>query len=96
MYNWYKNYIIKLKIYGLINYVIFLGCGVNLNNSLPTTCINDIIIEHNKNSHDNLKTLTSEQYFSAVFTELEQLLNQIQNGNVDIIFDLYYKYWLHR
>lgn len=73
-----------------------LGCGVNLNNSLPTTCINDIIIEHNKNTNDGLKTLSDEKYFAAIFTELERLLNQVQNGNVDIIFDLYYKYWLHR
>uniref|UniRef100_A0A2S2NYB8 Biotin--protein ligase n=2 Tax=Schizaphis graminum TaxID=13262 RepID=A0A2S2NYB8_SCHGA len=72
-----------------------IGCGVNLNNSLPTTCINDIIIEHNANSHNQLNTLTYEQYFATVFTELERLLNQVQNGNVDIIFDLYYKYWLH-
>jgi len=74
----------------------FTGCGVNLNNNLPTTCINDIIIEHNANNHNQLKTLTYEQYFATVFTELERLLNQVQNGNVDIIFDLYYKYWLHR
>lgn len=69
---------------------------MNLSNSLPTTCINDIIIEHNINTHSDLKTLTFEEYFGAVFTELEALLNQVQNGNVDIIFDLYYKYWLHR
>lgn len=72
-----------------------IGCGVNLNNSLPTTCINDIIVEHNATTHSDLKTLTFEQYFGVVFTELERLLNQVQNGNVDIIFDLYYKYWLH-
>lgn len=69
---------------------------MNLNNSLPTTCINDIIVEHNTKFHSNLNTLTFEQYFGAVFTELERLLNQVQSGNIDIIFDLYYKYWLHK
>ncbi|XP_050436553.1 biotin--protein ligase [Adelges cooleyi] len=72
-----------------------IGCGVNLNNSLPTTCINDVIEEHNANTQNNLSTLSPEQYFGAVFTELERLLNQVEQGNVDIIFDLYYKYWLH-
>ncbi|XP_018566189.1 biotin--protein ligase isoform X2 [Anoplophora glabripennis] len=72
--------------------VINIGCGINLDNSNPTTCVNDLIREA---SPESANTIHYEAYFAAVFNETEKLLNSYQKGDPDAFFDLYYKYWLH-
>lgn len=73
-----------------------IGSGTNLSNSLPTTCINDLIIKHNQLKGTTLKTLSFEKYLAVVFSELERIYDIIQDGNIEYFYDLYYKYWLHR
>ncbi|XP_022908041.2 biotin--protein ligase [Onthophagus taurus] len=94
----------KIKIGGLIVNtqvykdlaVLNVGCGVNLDNSNPTTCINDIIDRYNKDFNTQLPKIPFEKYFALVFNELERILNVIDNqGNMDYFYELYYKYWLH-
>ena len=63
---------------------------------MPTTCINEMITEINKNTDEKIPTLTAEKYFAFVFNKLESLLDTIEKNNLDIVFDLYYKYWLHK
>ncbi|XP_057664831.1 biotin--protein ligase [Diorhabda carinulata] len=75
--------------------IVNIGCGVNLDNSNPTTCINDIIKKINTDERTSLKTIPYEVYFADVFNELERIYNIVQSGNIDYFFDLYYKYWLH-
>ncbi|GLV38483.1 Holocarboxylase synthetase [Carabus blaptoides fortunei] len=72
-----------------------IGSGTNLSNSLPTTCINDIIIKHNQLKGTALKTLSFEKYLALVFTEMERIYDIIQAGNIEYFYNLYYKYWLH-
>ncbi|XP_068082947.1 biotin--protein ligase [Anabrus simplex] len=73
-----------------------VGCGINLSNSSPTTCINTLIEEHNQNvSKGKLAILSRERYLALVFTELERLLNLVQSGEVEQVRKLYYTYWLH-
>ncbi|XP_065202464.1 biotin--protein ligase [Planococcus citri] len=72
-----------------------IGCGVNLNNNMPTTCINEMITEMSKSTNKKIPTLSAEKYFAIVFNKLESLLDTIEKKNLDIVFDLYYKYWLH-
>ncbi|XP_054272886.1 mucin-17 [Macrosteles quadrilineatus] len=72
-----------------------IGCGFNLDNKLPTVCINDMITQLNKASGQKLPLLTKEKYFAILFTELEKLLLMIEMGQQDKVIELYYKYWLH-
>ena len=72
------------------------GCALNLSNSLPTTCVNDMIDEMSKSIGKKLPKLSAEKYFALVFTQLEKLLDDVQRGGIDTVFDLYYKYWLHK
>ncbi|KAK7790651.1 hypothetical protein R5R35_006543 [Gryllus longicercus] len=73
-----------------------IGCGVNLDNKSPTTCINSLIGEHNKAVPTaKLITLSREKYLARVFTELERLLNLAQNDEIEQVRSLYYSYWLH-
>lgn len=54
-----------------------------------------MIAEINEEAGQKLPKLSLEKYFALVFTQLENLLNTAQNDNIDVVFDLYYKYWLH-
>lgn len=72
------------------------GLGINLSNSLPTTCINDLIKDYNKKYSRNLPLLTFEKTLALIFNEIESILDRVQSGDVDYLYDLYYKHWLHR
>lgn len=87
----------KLKRVSLQHRVILiLGLGVNLSNSIPTTCINDMITAYNKRSAKNLPLLTYEKTLALIFNEIERILERVQSGDVEYLYDLYYKCWLHR
>ncbi|XP_045466923.1 uncharacterized protein LOC123675586 [Harmonia axyridis] len=75
--------------------VLNIGCGINLNNNEPTMCLNNYIMEYNKENNTALKPLSQEKYFAMVFNEIENLYDVIQNDNVEVFFDLYYKHWIH-
>lgn len=72
-----------------------VGVGINLNNSNPTTCINDLIKEYNIKHNKQLPEIQFERYFALVFNEIEQLLNVVQRDNLDYFYDQYYQIWLH-
>ncbi|XP_015514595.1 biotin--protein ligase isoform X1 [Neodiprion lecontei] len=72
-----------------------IGVGVNLSNSEPTCCINDLITRHNDQYSTNLPKLTAERYFALVFSELERILNVVQTGNMNHFYEIYYEYWMH-
>ncbi|XP_029679333.1 biotin--protein ligase [Formica exsecta] len=92
------------KIGGLIvhtrmdgsNYVCNIGAGINLFNSKPTTCINKVISLYNQKYKTNLGKLTYERYLALVFNKLEILLDNVESDNIQLFYDLYYKYWLHK
>lgn len=75
---------------------MFSGLGVNLSNSTPTICINDMIIAYNKKNSKALPLLTYEKTLALVFNEIECLMDQVQAGNVEYLTEMYYKCWLHR
>lgn len=91
------------KIGGLIvnsqllqnNAICNIGCALNVNNSNPTLCINDLIKDYNRNYNKNLSLLEYEKTFAQIFTEIEKLLERVQNGDLALLYELYYKYWLH-
>ncbi|XP_017098653.2 biotin--protein ligase isoform X1 [Drosophila bipectinata] len=76
--------------------IVNIGSGINLNNSKPTTCINDLIREHNLHSPINkLPLLKYELFIAMIFNEIERLLGEVQNGDFDSFYDLYDSLWLH-
>lgn len=75
--------------------IINIGCGINLSNSDPTTCINDLIKEYNRKNGTQLKQLPYEKFLAVTFSRFEDLFNSIQKNGTDELFPLYYKHWLH-
>lgn len=72
------------------------GCGINLSNSSPTVCINDLIKDHNVKNTIQLADIKYEQLLALTFTELERIFKIIQSGDLNYFYDLYDKLWLHR
>ncbi|XP_076254606.1 holocarboxylase synthetase-like protein isoform X2 [Rhynchophorus ferrugineus] len=72
-----------------------IGSGINLNNSNPTTCINDLIKEVNEKTNSNIPLITHEKYYAQVFNETEKFIDRYQMGDIDYFFDFYYECWLH-
>ncbi|XP_017023562.1 biotin--protein ligase isoform X1 [Drosophila kikkawai] len=76
--------------------IVNIGSGINLNNSKPTVCINDLIREHNARTPNNqLPVLKYEIFIARIFNEIERLLGEVQNGDFDSFYALYYSLWLH-
>lgn len=73
-----------------------VGIGINLSNSTPTICINDLINEYNLKNGTTLPNLTLEKALALIFNEIERLMKIVQSGNLQYLLDLYYKHWLHR
>ncbi|XP_055545845.1 biotin--protein ligase [Wyeomyia smithii] len=78
--------------------VVNIGCGLNVNNSSPTGCIDDLIREFNAKNNTNYPCLRIEQTLALIFNEIERLYDAIQCGEVDMqhLYDLYYENWLHQ
>ncbi|KRG01256.1 biotin--protein ligase isoform X2 [Drosophila mojavensis] len=76
--------------------VVNVGCGINLNNSKPTLCINDLINEYNvRVPNAKLPLLKYEQFIAMIFNEMERILAEVQNGKFENFYSLYYDLWLH-
>lgn len=78
--------------------IVNIGCGLNVNNSSPTICIDDLIKKFNVQNSTNYSCLKIEQTLALVFNEIEQIFDAIQCGEADIqhLYDLYYENWLHQ
>nr|XP_006126053.1 biotin--protein ligase isoform X2 [Pelodiscus sinensis]XP_006126054.1 biotin--protein ligase isoform X2 [Pelodiscus sinensis]XP_025041875.1 biotin--protein ligase isoform X2 [Pelodiscus sinensis]XP_025041876.1 biotin--protein ligase isoform X2 [Pelodiscus sinensis] len=74
---------------------ILIGCGFNVNNSSPTICINDLIMEYNKKSMTKLRPLTTDYLIARSVTVLERLIDMFQEKGPNGVLPLYYKYWIH-
>jgi biotin--protein ligase len=76
---------------------ILIGCGINVYNSRPTLCLNDIIDNYNIQSlTKKLNHLKCEEVIARTLTQLEILLSTIEEHNgIEIIKDLYRKHWMH-
>lgn len=74
--------------------IVNIGTGVNIHNSVPTVCVNDIIKEYNVKNGTNSPEISIEVFLGRYCSELEFLLNCLEK-DVDNFLKLYYKYWLH-
>ncbi|KAI8437568.1 hypothetical protein MSG28_011859 [Choristoneura fumiferana] len=89
----------KYKLSSLISPFIGVnssGTAVNISNTVPTTCLNQIIEEHNKQHDTNLPPITIEKFLARYCSQLERILDYIDSdGGVDAFREQYYQYWLH-
>ncbi|XP_053697240.1 biotin--protein ligase [Sabethes cyaneus] len=78
--------------------IVNIGCGLNVNNSSPTGCIDDLIREFNAQNGTDFPCLKIEQTLALVFNEIERLYEVVQSdeSGMQHLFDLYYKNWLHQ
>ncbi|KAI7888897.1 biotin-protein ligase [Mucor mucedo] len=73
-------------------FLLVIGCGVNLNNTHPTVSINDVIKNHNP----SLKKLDKEDVLAHVLVTFEKLyIDFCEKGMGKWFLDLYYSRWLH-
>ncbi|XP_046402996.1 biotin--protein ligase isoform X2 [Ischnura elegans] len=79
-----------------------VGCGLNISNSVPTVCVNDLIKNQNKSKGivankdgKGVAPLTVEKVLARTFNQLEKLIDAVQSDKVDKVMKLYYDYWLH-
>ncbi|XP_063374680.1 biotin--protein ligase isoform X2 [Cydia amplana] len=78
------------------NVVCNIGTGVNISNIVPTTCVNQIIEQHNKQHGTTLAPMTIEKFLARYCSQLERILDYIDSdGGVDAFREQYYQYWLH-
>lgn len=69
---------------------------MNIANSIPTVCLNDIISEYNKGHGTALPPMSIEQFLARYCSQLERVLDQLSSdAHLDDFFDEYYQYWLH-
>uniref|UniRef100_A0A914WUU0 BPL/LPL catalytic domain-containing protein n=1 Tax=Plectus sambesii TaxID=2011161 RepID=A0A914WUU0_9BILA len=66
-----------------------LGCGLNVSNSNPTICLNDMLPDNCGSS------LSVEQVIAVSLSTFEGLVKLFQQGGADAILPIYYDYWLH-
>ncbi|CAK1593943.1 unnamed protein product [Parnassius mnemosyne] len=76
--------------------ILHIGTGVNISNSVPTTCVNDIIFEYNKERGTNLASISIEKFLARYCSQLERILDYIDTeGGLETFLEQYYQYWLH-
>ncbi|XP_055595031.1 biotin--protein ligase [Uranotaenia lowii] len=76
--------------------IVNVGCGLNLSNSRPTVCVNDLIERKNRETDgDPLPKLQHEQLLAMIFNEIELLFDRVQSQDVEQLYRRYYDCWLH-
>jgi biotin--protein ligase len=89
------------KVSGLIvnssflqnEFLLVIGCGINLNNAHPTVSINEIIRQHNP----ALAPLKREEVLADILVTFEKMYNEFcEKGMGSWFLDMYYRRWLHR
>ncbi|XP_029029227.1 biotin--protein ligase isoform X2 [Betta splendens] len=74
---------------------LLIGCGVNVTNSNPTICINDLIQHYNIQHNCSLQQLSCAQLIARTVSWLEDFISRFQQEGPDAILPTYYKRWLH-
>ncbi|OBZ85673.1 Biotin--protein ligase [Choanephora cucurbitarum] len=73
-------------------FLLVIGCGVNLNNPHPTVSINDVIQQHNP----SLKRLEREEVLAHALVTFEKYYMEFcEKGMGSWFLDKYYQRWLH-
>lgn len=68
------------------NFNLIIGVGLNVKNSNPSTCVNDLIPHLN---------LSMEQCLALIMSEIEENWSSFKVNGFNNFFDEYYDSWLH-
>lgn len=93
-----------LKIGGVIvnsnvfdgQYMLVVGCGINVSNSAPTTSLNMLINALNEKNGTHLAHYKSEVLLAKFLMTLESMMIAFREHGFSIFEPLYYKSWLHQ
>uniref|UniRef100_A0A8C7X0M3 Holocarboxylase synthetase n=1 Tax=Oryzias sinensis TaxID=183150 RepID=A0A8C7X0M3_9TELE len=77
-------------------FYVLIGCGINVTNSNPTVCINDLIQQYNRQNGCSLEPLSCSLLIARTVNCLETLIGRFQQEGPDGVLPIYYKRWLHR
>ncbi|KAG2220121.1 hypothetical protein INT45_006149 [Circinella minor] len=73
-------------------FLVVIGCGINVSNPRPTVSINDVIQKHNS----SLPRITPEDMLAGILVTFEKFYSDFcEKGMGSWFLDLYYKRWLH-
>ncbi|XP_026332395.1 biotin--protein ligase [Hyposmocoma kahamanoa] len=76
--------------------ILNIGTAVNISNKVPTTCVNDIIAEHNAKHGTKLAPMSIEKFLARYCSQLELVLEYMtEDDGIDAFREQYYQYWLH-
>ncbi|XP_050068411.1 biotin--protein ligase isoform X2 [Anopheles maculipalpis] len=76
--------------------IVNVGVGLNLSNSKPTLCLNDVIAQYNAKHSSTLPLLSYEKTFALIFNKLEELYDRVQREGIEVLQQEYYRHWLHQ
>ncbi|KAJ9084247.1 biotin holocarboxylase synthetase [Entomophthora muscae] len=81
---------------------VIVGVGLNVTNSHPTLCINDLITQMNKERSNrqglpSLPLFTQEELLARILSQLQTKYSDFitQQAGFTPFLDSYYRYWLH-
>uniref|UniRef100_A0A914R4T6 BPL/LPL catalytic domain-containing protein n=1 Tax=Panagrolaimus davidi TaxID=227884 RepID=A0A914R4T6_9BILA len=66
-----------------------IGAGINVSNSNPTACINDLL------PPDCDRKLSTEEVVAKTLNKFEYYTNMFENNGKDVFLRHYYNFWLH-
>ncbi|KAI1296909.1 Biotin--protein ligase [Halotydeus destructor] len=73
----------------------FIGCGMNVSNSSPTTCLNDIIRNVSSENGAKATEFTVESVIAETLNQLDDLLVKFDQNGVSWAKDAYKANWMH-
>ncbi|KAF8362138.1 bpl-1 [Pristionchus pacificus] len=68
-----------------------VGIGINVSNSLPTTCLNDMLPDNSPESAN----FSIEEVIAMTMNKFEYFVNVYENKGQAAFLEHYYKHWLH-
>lgn len=80
------------------NIYIQIGIGINVSNSRPSVCLDDIIAHYNSQQPEESKVdpVSKEALVARIVTQFELLLDMfIKNEKLPEIKELYFQNWIH-
>lgn len=73
---------------------ITLGIGINVGNQYPTACLYEIMQRYCANIKKEMPSIAT--VIGKTIRHLENLIIQLERGNMDGIKGLYVSHWMHR
>ncbi|KAL0042345.1 hypothetical protein WJX77_009698 [Trebouxia sp. C0004] len=95
----------NLKIGGILchstyrskEFQVVIGVGLNLDNSEPTTCVNDLLRQRHEELQlqSGLQAISREELLASILTNIQGLLSTLTAQGFDPLQEEYLQAWLH-